>query len=101
MIRKHRIRAKINGTAARPRLAFYRSSRALVAQVIDDVKNVTIVGKRTSGTNAAIATTLGQDIAKAAGAKKITVMVFDRSGYRYHGVVAAFVDAVRKAGIVI
>ncbi|MBI3576625.1 50S ribosomal protein L18 [Candidatus Gottesmanbacteria bacterium] len=101
IVRKRRIRAKIIGSAARPRLAFYRSSRALVAQVIDDAKGRTILGKRTNGTNTAVAQTLGQDVAKAAGAKKITTMVFDRSGYRYHGVVAAFVDAVRSGGITI
>ncbi len=101
MIRKRRIRARISGSAARPRLALYRSSRALVAQVIDDAKRATILGKRAKGTNKAAATALGQDIAKAAVAKKITTMVFDRSGYQYHGVVAVFVDAVRSGGIVI
>ncbi len=99
--RKRRIRAKISGTAARPRLTIYRSGRALVAQVIDDAKGETIVGMRVSGTNAAVGTALGVEIAKKAGMKKVSTMVFDRSGYRYHGVIAAFVDSVRKAGITI
>jgi large subunit ribosomal protein L18 len=99
--RKRRIRAKIIGSAGRPRLTLYRSGRALMAQVIDDAKGQTIVGKRVIGTNASVANALGEKIAKAAGAKKIATMVFDRSGYRYHGVIAAFVDAVRSGGITI
>lgn len=99
--RKRRIRAKVAGTAQRPRLSFYRSSRALVVQVVDDTKGATLFGKRAAGTNASVAYAVGEEVAAAAKKKKISVMVFDRGGNRYHGVVAAFADAVRKGGVTI
>ncbi len=99
--RKRRIRAKIVGTAARPRLVLYRSNRGLFAQVIDDGNAVTLAGKRTVGTNIRAAIALGEEMVKVARETKISAMVFDRSGYRYHGVIAAFVDAVRQGGIMI
>lgn len=99
LIRKRRVRAKLSGTGARPRLALYRSNKGFFAQVIDDEKAVTLIGIRSDSSNREAAKKLADDIVKKALAKKISVMVFDRSGYRYHGVFAVFADAVRQGGI--
>lgn len=99
IVRKRRIRAKINGTAKRPRLALYRSNRGLFAQVIDDDKGVTIASHRSKGNTKEKAKTAGQELAELLTKKKITTVVFDRGGWRYHGAVAAFADAVREGGI--
>ncbi len=101
LIRKRRVRAKLSGSCARPRLALYRSNREFFAQVIDDEKALTLIGIRTDKSNREAAKKLAGDIVKAALAKKITAMVFDRSGYRYHGVFAVFADTVREGGITI
>ncbi|OGG15240.1 50S ribosomal protein L18 [Candidatus Gottesmanbacteria bacterium RIFCSPHIGHO2_01_FULL_46_14] len=97
--RKARIRAVITGTAARPRLAVFRSGRAMIAQLIDDGAGKTIIAKRTEGKNIAAATALGKEIAAMAGKHKISAVVFDRGGFRYHGAVKALADAVREGGI--
>ncbi len=99
--RKARIRAVITGTAGRPRLAVFRSGRAMIAQLIDDELGITIIAKRTRGKNIAAATRLGKEIATLASEKKISAVVFDRGGFRYHGAVRALADAVRKGGITI
>lgn len=104
--RRHiRVRTKISGTADRPRLSVYRSNSNIQAQIIDDVKGVTLVAcssvelKLENGGNVAAATQIGTEIAKRAQKAKITNVVFDRGGYLYHGRVKALADAARTAGL--
>ena len=107
--RRFRIRKKINGTAARPRLSVFRSSKHIYAQLIDDVAGVTIVSASTvdkeiaaaigNGGNVESATKVGEAIAKRAVAKGVTEVVFDRGGYLYHGRIKALADAAREAGL--
>ncbi len=103
-----RIRKKVLGTPARPRLNVYRSLNHIYAQVIDDLKGVTIAaastaeGKkadRTTGGNVAAAKSVGKSIAERAKEKGITRVVFDRGGYLYHGRVKALAEAAREAGL--
>lgn len=105
-VRRHaRVRAKISGTAECPRLCLYRSNKNIEAQIIDDVKGVTIVAsssmslKLDNGSNIEAAAKVGADIGAKAVAKKITKVVFDRSGYVYTGRVKALADAAREAGL--
>jgi len=102
--RHTRIRAKISGTAARPRLAIFRSNAAFHAQLIDDVAGKTLCAssdlKITKGTKTETAAAAGEEIAKKAIALGITTCVFDRGGFTYHGRVKAFADAARNAGLV-
>ena len=105
-VRRHaRVRAKISGTAEAPRLCVYRSNKNIEAQVIDDVKGATLVAsssmalKLENGSNIDAAKLVGEDIAKKALAKKIKKVVFDRSGYIYHGRVKALAEAAREAGL--
>lgn len=99
-IKRHqRIRNQISGTAERPRLAIFRSNQGLYAQAIDDTARLTLVGMKSTGKSVAQAATLGVTFAKALQAKKISTVVFDRSGYLYHGRIKAFADAVREGGI--
>ena len=105
--RKTRIRAKLAGDAERPRLAIFRSNRHLSAQVIDDQKGVTLLSASTleeelrskAGANLSGAKELGALVAKRAMAKNISSVVFDRSGFLYHGRVKAMADAAREAGL--
>jgi large subunit ribosomal protein L18 len=103
--RQARVRAKISGTASCPRLCVYRSNKNISAQLIDDVAGVTLVSsssmalKLENGSNIEAAAQVGKDIAEKALAKKIETVVFDRSGYVYHGRVAALADAAREAGL--
>lgn len=103
--RKNRIRAKVSGTAERPRLTITISNLHVSAQVIDDVSGTTIasatsVGNKTAGANlSAKAETVGTAIAKAAKAKKVTKVVFDRNGHTYHGRVKALAEAARAGGL--
>lgn len=99
MSRKHRIRAKVSGTLERPRLAIYRSNRALSVQVVDDTKHVTLLSARVTPSNKTTAKALGDDIAKKLKDKGITTLVFDRGGYQYHGTIQTFADAARQGGI--
>lgn len=105
-IRRHkRVRAKISGTATMPRLCLYRSNKHIEAQIIDDVKQVTLVSsssvvlKLENGSNIEAAATVGQDIAKKALAAGIETVVFDRSGYVYHGRVKALAEGAREGGL--
>lgn len=100
-IRKRRIRAVVFGSTRRPRLAVFRSGGAMFVQLIDDEGGKTLVSKRTVGKNIAAATVLGKEIASMAKAHKISRVVFDRSGYRYHGAVAALADAIREGGVIV
>ena len=108
-LRRHRrVRKKVHGTAARPRLAVYRSNRHLSAQLIDDDSGRTIVSassleedfrKQQAGGNVAAATAVGTLVAQRAKAAGITSVVFDRGGFLYHGRIAAIADAARAAGL--
>lgn len=98
-LRQRRIRAVIHGTAKRPRLAVYRSDTALFVQLIDDQKGKTLASARSVGKNIAAAVTIGKEIATRAAKKKITSVVFDRGGNRYHGVIKAIADAAREGGL--
>ena len=104
--RRHmRVRNKISGTAECPRLNVYRSNKNIYAQVIDDVAGVTLVSASTLDENVSDATkveqaaAVGKAIAEAAKAKNISTVVFDRSGYLYHGRVQALADAARENGL--
>ena len=103
MRRHNRIRAKVSGTAAIPRLAVFRSARFITAQLIDDTKGVTLVEasdlKATKGTKLERAAVVGKHIATKAKDKKITKIVFDRGGFLYAGRVKALADAAREAGL--
>ena len=99
-----RIRKTIEGTAARPRLNVYRSNSALYVQIIDDVKQTTLVSARTQElglkhSNIETAKAVGKLIAEKALAQGIVSVVFDRSGYLYHGRVKALAEAAREAGL--
>jgi large subunit ribosomal protein L18 len=94
-IRRHaRIRAKVKGTAARPRLCVYKSNRYLEAQLIDDA-----AGRTLASGKMADAVKLGENIAAHAKQKGITKVVFDRGGFRYAGRVAQLAEAARKGGL--
>lgn len=92
--RQKRIRAKIIGTLGRPRLAVYRSSKFIYAQLINDEKGHTLVSAK--GKNAE---EVGKKIAVDAIKKKIKAIVFDRGGYKYHGKVKILAEAVRTGGL--
>ena len=100
-----RIREKVAGTEARPRLNVYRSLNHIYAQVIDDAKGVTVVSasskasKMKTGGNVAAAKEVGKLVAERAQEKGIKKVVFDRGGYLYHGRVKALADAAREAGL--
>jgi large subunit ribosomal protein L18 len=105
--RRRRVRAKVNGTAERPRISVFRSNRGISAQLIDDVAARTIVSVSWTETDlrklapterAARAGTLLAERAKAAG---VSVAVFDRGGYLYHGQVKALAEGAREAGLTI
>lgn len=101
--RKRRIRAKISGRPTCPRLSIFKSNRTLYVQAIDDINATTLCASdgRKLGikANKAGAAVLAKDIASKLSAKDINEAVFDRNGYLYHGVVAAFAEAVRENGI--
>ncbi len=102
-----RIRRKVQGTGARPRLTIYRSLNHIYAQIIDDERGQTLAAASTTekdlreatGGNVEAARKVGRAIAERAQAKGIEQVVFDRGGYRYHGRVKALADAAREAGL--
>jgi large subunit ribosomal protein L18 len=100
-----RIRRKLSGTEARPRLNVYRSLGHIYAQVIDDQKGETLVSASTlslkikTGGNIASAKEIGKAVAEKAVEKGIKKVVFDRGGYLYHGRIKALADAAREAGL--
>jgi len=105
--RRRRVRAKISGTATRPRISVFRSNRGISAQLVDDVAAHTIAAVNwfepelrslPKGERVARAGQLLAERAKAAG---ISEAVFDRGGYQYHGHVRAFAEAIREAGVVV
>ena len=105
--RHQRVRKKVRGTATRPRLSVFRSSRHVYAQLIDDVHGHTLAAASTMEADARSGATATVDAAKAVGqrlgeratAAGITSVVFDRGGFRYHGRVAAVADGARDAGL--
>ncbi len=104
--RHKRIRGKISGTAECPRLSIFRSNKNIYAQLIDDVAGVTLASASTldksisnDSTKVEQAQAVGKAIAEAAKAKNISKVVFDRSGYLYHGRVSALADAARENGL--
>lgn len=106
---RRRYRDTVRGTAARPRLAVYRSLKYLYAQVIDDEQGVTLVSASTQESSVADGLTgagnlaagkkLGAVIAERAREKGLETVVFDRGGFAYHGAVRAIADAARAAGL--
>lgn len=108
--RANRIRKKISGTEARPRLTVYRSNTNIYAQIIDDTNGHTLVAvsslskdvkesiKEIKG-KIEVSKVVGAALAKKALEKNITTVVFDRNGYKYHGRVKAVADAAREAGL--
>jgi large subunit ribosomal protein L18 len=102
--RAARVRAKVSGTASRPRLNVFRSLRSIFVQLIDDENDTTLVAANLAeikGANNSVesATKLGKLIGKKAVDKKITEVVFDRAGYKYHGKVKAVAEGAREAGL--
>jgi large subunit ribosomal protein L18 len=106
--RRHlRVRKKINGTAARPRLVVNRSSRHMFAQLVDDGAGRTVVSASTmdsdvrgsEGDKTAKARRVGELIARRAAEAGISAAVFDRGGYHYHGRVAALAEGAREGGL--
>jgi large subunit ribosomal protein L18 len=110
LARRHRrVRGKVSGTAARPRLCVTRSNTNIYAQLIDDRAGVTLVaansvqkevrGKLKTGATIEAARAVGEALAKKATDKRITTVVFDRGGNLYHGRVKALADGARSAGL--
>lgn len=98
--RKRRIRAKVSGTSVRPRLTVTVSLMKVSVQLIDDTAGKTIAHAASAkGKNIAAAVKVGQEIAKKAKDLKITTVVFDRNGRKYHGRIKALADAAREAGL--
>ncbi len=101
---KASIRAKVSGTAERPRLTVFRSNSQIYAQVIDDLKGVTLASASSLGikdkiTKSEKAALVGKAIAEAAKKAGVEEVVFDRNGYLYHGRVQSLADAAREAGL--
>ncbi len=104
--RRERIRRKVQGTSARPRLAVFRSGKHLYAQVIDDSKGVTLAsastvekGLRDAGDTVEGAKKVGSAVAAQAKLKSIVEVVFDRGGFKYHGRIKALADSAREGGL--
>jgi len=103
-LRKNRVRAKVTGTAERPRLTVTISNKHVSAQIIDDVAQKTLVaattvGAKQTGSLSEQAAIVGADIAKKAKKAKISTVVFDRNGRQYAGRLSALADAARKEGL--
>ena len=106
-VRRHkRVRNKISGTPERPRLSVFRSNSNIYVQLIDDVNGCTLAQAstldkevKTKNSNVEAAKEVGALIAKRATAKNIKTVVYDRSGYIYHGVVKALAEAAREGGL--
>lgn len=99
------IRKKISGTTDRPRLSLFRSNKGIYAQIIDDLKGVTLVSASTielgdkAKLNIENSKNVGKKIAEKAVSAGIQAIVFDRNGYLYHGNVKAFAEGVREGGL--
>lgn len=106
--RQVRVRKKVRGTTDRPRLNVFKSSRHIYAQIINDSNGTTLVSASTLTTategiastgNVAAASAVGKEIARLALDKGLSVVVFDRNGFLYHGRIKALADAAREAGL--
>lgn len=102
--RQRRTRAKMNGTAIKPRVSVFRSLMHISVQAIDDVNKKTLVAStdqtiKAKGNKTEIAAILGEEFGKKLLATKVEVIVFDKGAYKYHGRVKALADGIRKAGI--
>jgi large subunit ribosomal protein L18 len=107
--RQTRIRKKVAGTASKPRLSVFKSLNHIYAQLIDDTNGITLIAASSSdktlavgikhGGNVEAAKRVGASIAERALGKNIKDVVFDRSGYRYHGCIRALADAAREKGL--
>jgi large subunit ribosomal protein L18 len=103
--RRHRVRAKVSGTAERPRISVFRSNRGIHAQLIDDISGRTLAAVSwTEGDLRGLkpmeqAVKAGELLAERAKAAGVESALFDRGGYRYHGKVKAFADGVREGGL--
>jgi large subunit ribosomal protein L18 len=105
--RHRRVRKRVVGSSARPRLAVFRSNKHIYAQVIDDTSGRTLAAASTTETalrsggtgNVAAAKAVGELVGQRAQAAGITAVVFDRGGFKYHGRVAALCDGARSAGL--
>lgn len=104
--RARRIRAKIIGSAERPRLAVFRSNQHIYAQLIDDVKGKTIISdsdikfkKDGKKTKTEMAKSVGLELAKKAVGAKIDKVIFDKSHYKYHGIIKSLADGAREGGL--
>jgi large subunit ribosomal protein L18 len=107
--RRLKIRSRVRGSAARPRLNVYRSNRHLAAQLIDDEKGKVLAAVSDYGKKAAVKETkmskteraraVGRSLAEKARERGISQVVFDRAGYRYHGRIKALAEAVREGGV--
>ena len=102
--RAKRTRAKIHGTATRPRLSVHVSNKHITAQIIDDDKGATLAyattaGSKVTGTKTELAAKIGQEIAQKAKKAKIKTVVFDRGAKLYAGRMSALADAARKEGL--
>jgi large subunit ribosomal protein L18 len=98
------VRKKINGTTDRPRLSVFRSNTGIYAQIIDDIKQVTITSASTTelgkkNLNLENAKSVGKKIAEKAVASGVKEIVFDRNGYLYHGNIKAFAEGAREGGL--
>lgn len=102
-VRHRRVRAKVQGTAMRPRLSIYKSNTAVYAQLIDDNAGTTIAAVVSTGekgkTPRERAELAATTLAKKAGEKGVEQVVFDRGGFQYAGTIRAFADAARAAGL--
>lgn len=106
--RHRRIRARIAGTSERPRLSVFRSNRHVWAQLIDDKIGKTILSssdkeiagnKKNQNVNISIGESVGEALAKKAKEKEINTALFDRGGYKYHGLIKAVAEGARKGGL--
>jgi large subunit ribosomal protein L18 len=105
--RRRHVRRSIVGTAERPRLTVFRSSKHIYAQLVDDLNGVTIAAASSSGKapsvpyggNVKAATVVGKKLAEEAKGKGVTQAAFDRGHYRYHGRVKALADGAREGGL--
>lgn len=100
---RYRLRKKIQGTAEKPRLCVFRSNKSIYCQLIDDLQGQTLASasskSMTSGTKVEQAKEVGKTIAEKAKALNVDKIVFDRSGYIYHGRIKALADGAREAGL--
>lgn len=103
--RKKSVRKHVRGTSEKPRVSLQRSNKHIYAQVIDDVEKKTIASfsdrnlSSNKGKKVDLASQVGEELGKLIKSKKIDTIIFDRSGYKYHGRVQALADGIRKAGI--